>query len=530
MSSSTPTNPPSIDSPPTGPAPTRRFRLLPRGVAARMALTFLLLFGGASALLIGGVYFLTAHALREQVDRNIREDIALLRSAAQDRGLRGLARQLVRQAQMAGENQAVFLLTKADGTPIAGNLTRWPEGVPFQGRSVVARDALSLTEVTDTLPPRGPPRGPHGAGPGWSDPMGAAMPPFPPPPPMPPHRRPPPWESGEVRLVTLSLPSGAHLLVGRDMSLVEGLLDRMAFAMRLGLFVTALLALLGGWVMSRRFGHRLEGVTQASREIMAGDLSRRVPQGKGLDGDDFDQLAANLNAMLARIESLMEGVRHVSDTIAHDLRTPLARLRNRLESLQSDCAEETDREGITQALKEVDGLLSTFSALLRIAQVETGGRRMAFAPVDLTELLADVVDLYDAVAEDAGAQLDTELSTAVTVDGDRDLLFQAFANLLDNAVKFSPPQGSITLRLSVENNTPVVTLSDRGPGIPKSDRDRVFERFTRLDQSRTTPGNGLGLTMVGAVIEAHGGTITLTDTEGGGLTVVVQLRKKTGPA
>jgi signal transduction histidine kinase len=333
-----------------------------------------------------------------------------------------------------------------------------------------------------------------------------------------------------VRLVTLSLPGGAHLLVGRDMGLVEGLLDRMAFAMRLGLFATALLALLGGWVMSRRFGHRLEGVTQASREIMGGDLSRRVPQGKGLDGDDFDQLAANLNAMLARIESLMEGVRHVSDTIAHDLRTPLARLRNRLESLQSDCAEETDREGIAQALKEVDGLLSTFSALLRIAQVETGGRRMAFAPVDLTELLADVIDLYDAVAEDAGAHLETEVSTAVTVEGDRDLLFQAFANLLDNAVKFSPPQGTITLRLSMENNTPIITLTDRGPGIPKTDRDRVFERFTRLDQSRTTPGNGLGLTMVGAVIEAHGGTITLADTEGGGLTVAVRLRKKTGPA
>jgi signal transduction histidine kinase len=513
----------------TDPVPIHRIRLLPRGVAARMALTFLLLFGGASALLIGGIYLLTAHALREQVDRNIGEDIALLRRAAQDRGLRGLARQLVRQAQMAGENQAVFLLTQADGTAIAGNLTHWPEGVPFQGRSVVARDALSLTEVTDTLPPRGPPRGPHQGAPGWPDPTGATMPPFDAPATMP-HRRPPPWEAGDVRLVTLSLPGGAHLLVGRDMGLVEGLLDRMAFAMRLGLFATALLALLGGWVMSRRFGHRLEGVTQASREIMGGDLSRRVPQGKGLDGDDFDQLAANLNAMLARIESLMEGVRHVSDTIAHDLRTPLARLRNRLESLQSDCAEETDREGIAQALKEVDGLLSTFSALLRIAQVETGGRRMAFAPVDLTELLADVIDLYDAVAEDAGAHLETEVSTAVTVEGDRDLLFQAFANLLDNAVKFSPPQGTITLRLSMENNTPIITLTDRGPGIPKTDRDRVFERFTRLDQSRTTPGNGLGLTMVGAVIEAHGGTITLADTEGGGLTVAVRLRKKTGPA
>ncbi|MCF8482604.1 MAG: HAMP domain-containing histidine kinase [Rhodospirillum sp.] len=514
----------------------RRLRLLPQGVASRMALTFLLLFGGASALLMGGVYLLTAHALRTQVDLAIAEDISLLRGAAQNRGPRGLAVQLVRQARMAGENQAVFLLTKADGTPIAGNLTHWPESVPLQGRSVVERDVLPLTDVTANLPPGrghggglggGANGGLGGIGPGWPHPMGPKFSPLDSNHAMDhmDNMRPPPWEPGDVRLVTLSLPGGNRLLVGRDMGAVEALLGRMAFAMRLGLFATALLALLGGWIMSRRFGRRLEGVTQASREIMGGDLSRRVPQGKGLDGDDFDQLSANLNAMLTRIESLMEGVRHVSDTIAHDLRTPLSRLRNRLESLQSDCAEETDREGIAHALREVDGLLSTFSALLRIAQVETGGRRMAFAPINLTALLTDVVDLYDAVAEDAGARLETDITQAAMVDGDRDLLFQAFANLMDNAVKFSPPEGTISLRLTQENGTPVVTLTDRGPGIPKADRKRVFERFARLDQSRTTPGNGLGLTMVGAVIEAHGGTITLDDAEGGGLTVTVRLKK-----
>jgi signal transduction histidine kinase len=518
-----------------------------------MALTFLLLFGGASALMLGGVYLLTAHFMRVQLDLAIGEDLTLLSNTARERGPRGLAIQVVRQARLAGENQAVFLYTDANGTPIAGNLTEWPDAVPFQGRTVVPRDKLSLTEVTATLPERrdrpdhdtrdhgtgdhdmGNHDGGNGASPGaeWTRPgpppgfpMGLGRTP-----PFPPDARtgdtrmaPPPWKPGAVRLVTLTLPDGDRLLVGRDTGAVDALLKRLTVAMRLGLLVTILLALLGAWVTSRRFARRLAGVAQASHEIMAGDLSRRVPQGRGADGDDFDQLAATLNTMLARIESLMAGVRHVSDTIAHDLRTPLARLRNRLEALQSDATESLDREGLSQALREVDGLLATFNALLRIAQVETGGRRMAFAPVDLAALLADVVDLYDAVAEESGVTLDTAIATAATVDGDRDLLFQAFANLMDNAVKFSPDGGVVGLALAVEGEDAVITLTDHGPGIPEGDRERVFERFARLDQSRTTPGNGLGLTMVAAVTEAHGGAIRLDDGPGGGLRVTLRLR------
>ncbi|MBK1663830.1 two-component sensor histidine kinase [Rhodospirillum rubrum] len=525
-------------------------RLLPRSTTLRIALGFLVLFGGTSSLLMAGIYWTTSRFLMFQVDGVIGDDIALLTNAARERGHRSLAAILVTRARQAGEAQAVYLLTDQDGTPRAGNLATWPKGLEATGWAILPATALTVVPVTDTLPP--PPRRPdhpedserrqrhREAWDDWRPPLPDTLPP--PPPrlfanrggrdPADPDFRPPPWQRGDVRVAALTLPSGMRLLIGRDLGPIQALRHRVAGAMRLGLGGMVVLGLVGGLVMSRRFGRRLEAVNRTSREIIGGDLSRRVPQGRGLDGDDFDQLAVNLNAMLGRIETLMEGVRHVSDTIAHDLRTPLSRLRNRLERLQAD-AQCTDRDELAAALAEVDSLLATFHALLRIAQVETGGRRMAFSPVDLLALLIDVAELYDAVADERTVTLDLDLAlapgTRLLVDGDRDLLFQAFANLLDNAVKYSPEGGRVSLALVRGETQATISLRDQGPGIPAADRQRVFERFARLDTARTTPGNGLGLTMVGAVIEAHDGTIALEDAPGGGLLVRVVLPLRRGP-
>lgn len=561
-------------------------RVLPRSTALRLALYFLLVFGGASGLLMLAIYGISGQVLMAQVDHGIEEDIAELLAVARHRGDRALAVHVVRQARRAGEARSVFLLVDAKGQPLAGSLAAWPDaiGSRTEGWATLPRDALEITENTlgpdpdssgrgfrnrpRVLPPPNPgpgadqdpeaevgtqeePAPPPVASPPWSR-LRSGPPPFGPfadtagaPRHWPPHGLRPQPRADRVRLAVVSLPQGQRLLVGRDLGPVALVRSRMASAMRLGLVLMVGLGLLGGLVMSRRIGRRLEAINRTSQAIMGGDLSRRVPQGKGLDGDDIDQVAAGLNAMLARIETLMAGVRHVSDTIAHDLRTPLGRLRNRLEGLR-DAAEhrartpnpdpEADTDGLDAALAEVDGLLATFNALLRIAQVETGGRRMAFAPLDLAPLLTDVAELYDAVAADRGLSLDMRLQDAApaAILGDRDLLFQAFANLLDNAVKYSPEAGRVTLTLgsgakagSAAGGTPGTTLTvsvaDQGPGIPPEDRARVFERFARLDAARSTPGNGLGLTMVAAVVEAHGGEITLTDAPGGGLLARVTL-------
>ncbi len=521
--------------------PLSRRRLLPRSTALRIALTFVVLFGLGSTLMMAGVWWGTSRFLLAQVDQAIAEDLRELGTALERRGPRGLGGAVVYRARQAGEADAVFLLAAPDGTALAGNLSAWPETLPTDGWFSVARGSLPLMDVTDGPTPMDRDRGSHHR----DRPPGGGMgppPPRPPDEPLPwpttlsPGQTPTPpalpWVSRDtrVRVAAVPLRDGFRLLVGRDLRPVAILQKRLSAAIRAGLFAMLGLGLTGGWWMSRRFSRRLEAINATSTDIMAGDLSRRIPERTG-GGDDFDDLAANLNVMLTRIEALMAGVRHVSDTIAHDLRTPLARLRGRLETLAVDTAVPETRHGLGEALAEVDQLLATFNALLRIAQVESGGRRAAFAPLDLTPILADVVELYEALAEDKTVRLTwtrPDTPAPAPLNGDRDLLFQALSNLLDNAVKYTPPEGTVTVALNTTGQSHVVTIADSGPGIPAEDRRRVFERFYRVDTARSTPGNGLGLTMVGAVVEAHGGSISLDDSPDGGLRVTVTLPMAAG--
>jgi len=274
-------------------------------------------------------------------------------------------------------------------------------------------------------------------------------------------------------------------------------------------------------MISRGFLRRIESINDTCREIIYGDLSRRIPM-RSAD-DDFDQLAGNLNNMLDQIEVLMAGVRQVSDNIAHDLRTPLARLRNRLEALREQVTEDGPRELLDQASAEADGLLATFKALLRIGQIESGSRRAGFMGVDLSSLLQDVTELYEPLADDKGQRIELKLTSGRQIRGDRDLLFQAFANLLDNAIKYTPDNGQIQVELTGAQ----VSFADNGPGIPEEARDKVFQRFYRLETCRSTPGNGLGLSLVAAVGYLHNARIRLAD-NAPGLRVIMNFDEQTG--
>jgi signal transduction histidine kinase len=255
-------------------------------------------------------------------------------------------------------------------------------------------------------------------------------------------------------------------------------------------------------MLSRTTLRRLEDINDTSREIMAGDLSRRVPT-RGTT-DDFDQLAGNLNAMLDEIERLMGGIRHVSDNIAHDLRTPLTRLRHKLETLRDRSLGEEERQArIEESVQQADQLLATFSALLRIARIEAGGYRLQISEVDLGALIHDAAEFYEPSAEEKQLELSVRVDGRPTLQADRDLLFQAVANLIDNALKFTPPGGHISISASEVGGRMYLRVADTGPGIPEEDRTAVLERFHRLESSRSTSGSGLGLSLVSAVARMH---------------------------
>ena len=247
---------------------------------------------------------------------------------------------------------------------------------------------------------------------------------------------------------------------------------------------------------------------------MAGDLSNRIPE-RGTR-DEFDQLVHTLNAMLDRISALMENVQQISSDIAHDLRTPLTRLRHRLEAAHSDDSTIEDyRQAVEQAIAESETMLATFSALLRIGQIESGAAGIALVPVDLSRLLVEITDIYRPATEDSGHAMEIDIQPGVTVHGDKTMLTQVFTNLIENAMTHSPPGGPIELRLTQMSGPVIASVGDRGPGISVAERERVFRRFYRLERSRSTPGSGLGLSLVAAILKYHGAKIALVDNNPG---------------
>src|ERR1700722_58966 len=312
-----------------------------------------------------------------------------------------------------------------------------------------------------------------------------------------------------ARLVTDTLPDGEVLAIGRNVDDIEQIAEIVKRALTLGLLPAFALAIVTGLVLSSRARNRLSEVNRRIQHIMAGDLRQRLPT-RGSD-DPFDQFADSVNRMLSEIETLIQEITATGDNIAHDLRTPLTRVRMRLERGRAHAETLEELQTVTeQALAGLDQSLTVITALLRIAEIEHSRRLAGFSDVRLAPLLHEVGDLYDPIAEDKRVVLRVDAAGEMTVHGDRDLLFEAVANLVDTAVKFAPAGGQVELALLRRGNETVVRVTDTGPGISESERDAVTKRFFRSDKSRGTKGLGLGLSLVAAIVKLHGFQLAIT--------------------
>ncbi len=444
-------------------------RLL-RSFTYRLALTYLSLFGVSVLLLLMFIYWSTASYMSRQSDALIEAEINGLAERYDLNGMDGLMRLINQRLSRQPTGLSIYLVASNTGTLLLGNLNRWP-AEPADAQGWIN---IRLHNAESDI---------------------AAV------------------HEGRARRFALS--GGYQLLVGRDISPLNAAKDRIVVTLAWGLGLTLLLGGLGGWWISRRMANRIETINRTSGEIMQGDLSRRMPM-QGTD-DELDRLAAALNQMLDRIQTLMEDVRRVSDNIAHDLRTPLGRLHNQLDTLRGEVqAAGLDTASVEQALGESEGLLATFNALLRIARIEAGFRAEGFAAVDLAALASDVAEYYEPLAEARGQALLVDTESAAQVSGDRDLLFQALANLLDNAIKYTPRDGQIIVSVTTPSDSIAeLAVCDSGPGIPPAARKQIFQRFFRLESSRSTPGSGLGLSLVEAVARLHGVELVVADNDPG---------------
>jgi signal transduction histidine kinase len=328
-----------------------------------------------------------------------------------------------------------------------------------------------------------------------------------------------PWSDGDkIRILTVGLPSGGRLMVGDEEDRIEVLDGVVLKGFGLAFAGVIILGVAGGYALSRDVHRRMAAIAGTAEAIIGGDLGRRVPM-RGSD-DDLDRLAATLNRMLDRIGALMESLKQVSSDVAHDLRTPLTRLRQKLEASLTAPGERA--HAVESALTDLDAILDTFAALLRIAQVESGARRAAFRPIDLASLARTVTEAFAPSAEEGGQTLILdEAAGPLWVEGDAELLTQMLVNLVENAIRHAGPGAAIIVRSSRQGAGAMLGVFDNGPGAPAVEHERLFDRFYRLERSRSTPGSGLGLALVAAVARLHGAEVGLGDAAPGLEAIVV---------
>jgi signal transduction histidine kinase len=434
-----------------------------RSSTLRLALICIAVFGAVVIALFGYVYWATASYLRSRSDQAITAELATLQRAYATGGQSELIDAIVQHTATPRPDGGVYLLADAEFAPLAGNLTAWPSEL---------RGSAGWTSFT-------PPQSPPGAG-------------------------------AQVRAISVTLPDGAHLLVGRNIADLDAFVRRINIALGAGIVLIFVLAGVASLSVTRRTVGRIEAINATSRAIMQSGLGERIPR-RGTH-DEWDELAANLNSMLDRIELLMNEVKQVTDNVAHDLRTPLTRIRGRLERAYARSGSGVaDTNLIADTLADLDAVLAMFTSLTRIAQIEANARTAAFRSLDLAQVARDVAELFDAAAEERGGRLDVVGEDHVLVAGDRDLLFDALANLVDNAIKHGRAGGRVALEVVLHDGVPVVSVTDDGPGIPLAECERVLKRFYRLERSRRTPGNGLGLSLVAAVARLHGAALEMRD-------------------
>lgn len=446
-----------------------RWRPWPRSTSARLALAVTASFLLAFVLLGAGVHYAVSALLTQDARELVRVDAAGLVELYRDDGRAALLSELRERIASDEDPDAVYALSAHDGRMIVGDYPRLPT---------------------------------HRRGARWiefAEPGG----------------------DGKLRVVAQlqRLPDGSTLLTGTRTRSQDRFLALMLRTALVALLVAASLGALVGWLTSRWVSRRLRHLDDTAERVGRGELAlRATPDGSD---DAFDRLARRFNAMLDRIEDLLGGVRHATDHIAHDLRTPLTRLRNRLEELRTRADGDTGAR-LDAAIAETDQLLQSFGALLRLARIEAQPPVHDEPALDLAALAADAVELYTPIAAERGIALRIAATAKARVRGDADQLFQLLVNLLDNAVKYAPPASEVEVALRRERDETVLEIGDRGPGIPAADRERVFDRFQRLEAHRGSPGIGLGMSLVRAIAHRHGGRIALLD-QAPGLRVRVSL-------
>jgi signal transduction histidine kinase len=450
---------------------TARFSGLARSSTFKIALVYVVLFSSSIFGLLAYVYWSTTSYLRENLDRAVVAERTVLMRAYDTGGRRGLMALIDKRAKDERLAGWVYELADAAFAPVAGNLAGWPS----KARAAMDADAAA----------------------GWrrfadfEAPAEAA-------------------QQYSLRATYRTLSNGDHLLVGREVAGLDGFAATTATALAVAAGLFLVLAAAAGISTARRSVTRIEAINATSREIMRAGLGRRIPL-RGT-GDEWDELATNLNSMLARIEQLVETNRQVSDNIAHDLRTPLTRMRARLERAAAQPPAATGYQTLVHdMIGEMDGVLQTFSSLLRISRIEATDHSAAFPQVDLNNLTAEVIELFDAAAEENSVRLIFSGSERLPINGDRDVLFDAISNLVDNAIRHGGRGGEVQVAVGHTGDGPTLSIADRGPGVPPGERQQVFKRFYRLEHSRNSPGNGLGLSLVAAVADLHGARIELTD-------------------
>jgi len=448
--------------------------------AFRIVLVYVLLFAVSVSALLFFTYWNTRRTLDAQTDQIIEAEITGLDDEYRHFGLPGLVEAV--RSRSLHQGQSLYILVDSQHHYVAGNLDPWPQVSGAPG------DMLEFD---------------------FERPVNGKL------------------ETRRARGRLLSISGDFELLVAQDVH-DRDLTERM-FTTTLPWTVVLILILgtVGGALLGRNMLNRLDAINRTSGEIIAGDLSRRVPL-KG-SGDEFDVLSENLNRMLDRIERLMKGLREVTDSVAHDLRTPLNRLRNRLEEsaarLSAQGKDQIGANEIERAIAETDQLIGTFNALLLIAETDAGTTRAAMSPLDLREVAADVVELYEPLAEEKRVGLSLLTSLPAVIEGNRSLIAQALANLVDNAIKYTPSSGKVRIRAAITPDGVDLSVADSGPGIPEADRSRVTERFVRLEASRNSPGTGLGLSLVAAVAHFHHAELVLEDNLPTGLKAVLRFPK-----
>jgi signal transduction histidine kinase len=453
------------------------FGKLIRTTAFRLTLVYLFLFALFAASLLAFFAWNTRRLITEQITVIVNAEVSEINDIYLRRGLRGLDITIRNRSLRPGAN--LYLITAPNGISLGGNV-----------------DSLAPGVMATT---------------GWSETV---------------YRRFDEGDKAEHRALVkvTELSNGFRLLIGRDLEERRRLFGIVARATQWSLLVVIVLGIGGGIFVSRRVLQRIDAMTGTAQRIMAGDLSDRLPVGRS--GDELDRLAGNLNAMLERIEALMNGLKEVSDNIAHDLKTPLTRLRNRAEEALARSGSEADyRAALERTIEESDGLIRTFNALLMIARAESGQARGNMDDFDAADVANGIHELYEPLAEDDGMTLTVKASVA-PLHGNRELISQALANLVENAIKYGKPSAAaqplgikaareIVIEARREGDQVLLSVTDHGPGIPEADRKHAVERFVRLEASRTQPGSGLGLSLASAVATLHGGELRLGDAHPG---------------